>query len=158
MLFFVHVHGIKVGGHDKLGMQLVPLKVLNPYENKEFILDLLKDTNLNETPHKKPRGKIVVDLTFVPFKEDSNKFGGPSEGYSRKESGIDIVSDDEVQEGAGLLSIVIQEAEEVEGDHHNNPFAVLTFRGEKKRTKVNFPLQDICTTFFSCLSHAHYVT
>ncbi|KAL2949266.1 hypothetical protein AAZX31_20G167600 [Glycine max] len=126
----------KVGGHDKLGMQLVPLKVLKAYENKEFTLDLLKDTNLNETPRKKPRGKIVVDLTFVPFKEDSSKFGGPSEGYSRKESGIDIVSDDEVQEGAGLLSIVIQEAEEVEGDHHNNPFAVLTFRGEKKRTKM----------------------
>ncbi|KAG4910741.1 hypothetical protein JHK87_056857 [Glycine soja] len=126
----------KVGGHDKLGMQLVPLKVLKAYENKEFTLDLLKDTNLNETPSKKPRGKIVVDLTFVPFKEDSSKFGGPSEGYSRKESGIDIVSDDEVQEGAGLLSIVIQEAEEVEGDHHNNPFAVLTFRGEKKRTKM----------------------
>ncbi|KAK7379744.1 hypothetical protein VNO78_34262 [Psophocarpus tetragonolobus] len=126
----------KVGGHDKLGMQLVPLKLLKPYENKEFTLDLLKDTNLNETPHKKPRGKIVVDLTFVPFKEDSSKFGGPSEGYSRKESGIDIVSDDEVQEGAGLLSVVIQEAEEVEAAHHNNPFAVLTFRGEKKRTKI----------------------
>lgn len=122
-------------------MQLVPLKVLKPYENKEFTLDLLKDTNLNETPNKKPRGKIVVDLTFVPFKEDSSKFGGPSEGYSRKESGIDVVSDDEVQEGAGLLSIVIIEAEEVEGEHHNNPFAVLTFRGEKKRTKVHFFLQ-----------------
>lgn len=122
-------------------MQLIPLKVLKAYENKEFTLDLLKDTNLNETPQKKPRGKIVVDLTFVPFREDSSKFGGPSEGYVRKESGIDYVSDDEVQEGAGLLSVVIQEAEEVEGDHHNNPYAVLTFRGEKKRTKVNFPLQ-----------------
>jgi len=82
-----------------------------------------------------------VDLTFVPFKEDSSKFGGPSEGYSRKESGFDVVSDDEVQEGAGLLSIVIIEAEEVEGEHHNNPFAVLTFRGEKKRTKVHLFLQ-----------------
>ncbi|ESW15718.1 hypothetical protein PHAVU_007G096000 [Phaseolus vulgaris] len=126
----------KVGGHDKLGMQLVPLKLLKPYENKEFTLDLLKDTNLNETPNKKPRGKIVVDLTFVPFKEDSSKFGGPSEGYSRKESGIGYVSDDEVQDRAGLLSVVILEAEEVEGEHHNNPFAVLTFRGEKKKTKT----------------------
>ncbi|XP_027366800.1 synaptotagmin-3 isoform X2 [Abrus precatorius] len=126
----------KVGGHDKLGMQLVPLKLLKPYENKEFTLDLLKDTNLIETPNKKPRGKIVVDLTFVPFREDSTKFGGTSEGYGRKESGIDIVSDDEVQEGAGLLSVVIQEAEEVEGEHHNNPYAVLTFKGEKKRTKM----------------------
>lgn len=132
----------KVGGHDKLGMQLVPLKLLKPYENKEFTLDLLKDTNINETPNKKPRGQIVVDLTFVPFKEDSLKFVGTSEGgYVRKESGIDVVSDDEVQEGAGLLSVVIQEADEVEGHHHNNPFAILTFRGEKKRTKVHFPLQ-----------------
>ncbi|KAK7270330.1 hypothetical protein RIF29_23396 [Crotalaria pallida] len=126
----------KVGAHDRLGMQLIPLKLLKPYENKEFTLDLLKDTNINETPNKKNRGQIVVDLTFVPFKEDSMKFGGPSEGYSRKESGIDVVSDDEVQEGAGLLSLVIQEAEEVEGEHHNNPYAVLTFRGEKKRTKM----------------------
>ncbi|XLR45884.1 hypothetical protein S83_030544 [Arachis hypogaea] len=126
----------KVGAHDKLGMQLIPLKMLKPYDNKEFTLDLLKDTNINETPSKKPRGQIVVDLTFVPFKEDSNKFGGNSEGYGRKESGIDVVSDDEVQEGAGLLSVIIQEAEEVEGEHHNNPFAVLTFNGEKRKTKV----------------------
>ena len=129
-------------------MQLVPLKLLKPYENKEFTLDLLKDTNLNETPNKKPRGKIVVDLTFVPFKEDSSKFGGPSEGYSRKESGIGYVSDDEVQDRAGLLSVVILEAEEVEGEHHNNPFAVLTFRGEKKKTKViNLFLQYKNTSF-----------
>ncbi|CAL5209204.1 unnamed protein product [Lathyrus oleraceus] len=126
----------KVGAHDKLGMQLVPLKLLKPYENKEFTLDLLKDTNINETPNKKFRGQIVVDLTFVPFKEDSMKFGGSSEGYVRKDSGIDSISDDEVQEGAGLLSIVIQGADEVEGDHHSNPYAILTFRGEKKRTKM----------------------
>lgn len=125
----------KVGAHDKLGMQLVPLKLLKPYENKEFTLDLLKDTNVNETPNKKFRGQIVVDMTFVPFREDSMKFGGSSEGYVRKDSGIDSVSDDEVQEGAGLLSVVVQEADEVEG-HHNNPFAVITFRGEKKRTKM----------------------
>ncbi|KAL5069452.1 hypothetical protein RYX36_020339 [Vicia faba] len=126
----------KVGAHDKLGMQLVPLKLLKPYENKEFMLDLLKDTNINETPNKKFRGQIVVDLTFVPFKEDSMKFGGSSEGYVRKDSGIDSISDDEVQEGAGLLSVVIQGADEVEGDHHSNPYAILTFRGEKKRTKM----------------------
>ncbi|KAJ1406394.1 Synaptotagmin-like mitochondrial-lipid-binding domain [Sesbania bispinosa] len=125
----------KVGGHDKLGMQLVPMKLLKPYENKEFTLDLLKDTNISETPSKKSRGQIVVDLTFVPFKEDSSKFGGPSED-GRKENGIDVVSDDEVQEGAGLLSVLIQEAEEVEGEHHNNPYAVVTFRGEKRRTKM----------------------
>ncbi|KAE9618392.1 putative C2 domain, synaptotagmin-like mitochondrial-lipid-binding domain-containing protein [Lupinus albus] len=126
----------KVGAHDRLGMQLIPLKVLKPYENKEFTLDLLKDANTNESPNKKNRGQIVVELTFVPFREDSIKFGGALEGYRSKRSGIDVVSDDKVQEGAGLLLLVIQEAEEVEGDHHNNPYAVLTFRGEKKRTKM----------------------
>ncbi|KAF7820142.1 synaptotagmin-3 isoform X1 [Senna tora] len=125
----------KVGGHDKLGMQLVPLKLLKPYENKEFTLDLLKDTNLTETPNKKERGKIVVDVTFVPFKDDSSKFGGCLESFSRMESGNDKVSDDEVQ-GAGLLSVFIQEAEEVEGKRHNNPYALVFFRGEKKRTKM----------------------
>ncbi|XP_061347058.1 synaptotagmin-3 [Gastrolobium bilobum] len=126
----------KVGAHDKLGMQLIPLKLLKPYENKDFTLDLLKDTNINETPNKKYRGSIEVDLTFVPFRGDSSKFGGSSEGYGRQESGLDSVSDNEVQEGAGLLSVVIQDAEEVEGEHHNNPYAVLTFRGERKRTKM----------------------
>lgn len=125
----------KVGSHDKLGMQLIPLKLLTPYDNKEFTLDLLKDSNLND-PCKKPRGQIVVDCTFVPFKEGSSKFGGPSKVYARNESRIDALSDDEVQEGAGLLSVLIQEAEDVEGEHHSNPFAVLTFRGEKRRTKT----------------------
>ncbi|KAI4351406.1 hypothetical protein L6164_005775 [Bauhinia variegata] len=125
----------KVGGHDKLGMQLVPLKLLAPYETKPFTLDLHKDINI-EHPNKKHRGQIMVELTFVPFKEDSFKFGGHSEGFSRNESGIDRASDDEVQDGAGLLSILIQEAEEVEGKHHNNPFAFVLFRGENKRTKM----------------------
>ncbi|CAL0316107.1 unnamed protein product [Lupinus luteus] len=133
----------KVGMHDRLGMQLIPLKDLKPYENKECTLDLLKDTNTNETLNKN-RGQIVVDLTFVPFKEDSMKFDEPSERYNRKESGSDVVSDDEIQKGAGLLSVVILEAEEVEGDHHNNPYAVLIFRGEKKKTKIMWKTRDPC--------------
>ncbi|XP_054804390.1 synaptotagmin-3 isoform X2 [Prosopis cineraria] len=119
----------KVGGHDRLGMQLIPLKLLKPYESKEFTLDLLKDTNVTEPPNKKPRGQIVLDLTFAPFREESGKFGG------QLENGIDKVSDEDVQ-GAGLLSVLIQEAEEVEGKSHNNPYALVFFRGEKKRTKM----------------------
>ncbi|KAE9611433.1 hypothetical protein Lal_00011869 [Lupinus albus] len=134
----------KVGVHDRLGMQLIPLKVFKPYENKECTLDLLKDTNMNETLNKKNRGQIVVDMTFVPFKEDSMKFDEPSERYNKNESGSDVVSDDEIQEGAGLLSLVILEAEEVEGDHHNNPYAVLIFRGEKKRTKMMWKTRHPC--------------
>ena len=115
----------------------MPLKLLAPYETKEFTLELLKDTNI-EPPNKKQRGQLVVELTFVPFREDSIKFDGPSERYSRKESLVDRLSDDENQ-NAGLLSVLIEGADEVEGEHHNNPYALLHFRGEKKKTKVNLP-------------------
>ncbi|KAI4346323.1 hypothetical protein L6164_007230 [Bauhinia variegata] len=125
----------KVGGHDRLGMQLIPLKLLAPYETKPFTLDLLKDTNI-EHPNKKHRGQIMVELTFIPFKEDSIKFSGRLEGSGRKENGSDSISDDEIQDGAGLLSVLIQEAAEVEGKHHNNPYAVVLFGGEKRRTKM----------------------
>ncbi|XP_028773594.1 synaptotagmin-3 [Neltuma alba] len=125
----------KVGGHDRLGMQLIPLKLLKPCESKEFTLDLLKDTNVSEPPNKKPRGQIVVDLTFAPFREESSKFGG------HLENGSDRVSDDDVQ-GAGLLSVLIQEAEEVEGKSHNNPYALVFFRGERKKTKMMRKTRD----------------
>lgn len=39
--------------------------------------------------------------------------------------------------GAGLLSVKIQGAASVEGKRHSNPYAVMHFRGEKKKTKVN---------------------
>lgn len=39
----------QVGGHDRIGMQLVPLKQLTPHEMKEFKLDLHKDTNITDS-------------------------------------------------------------------------------------------------------------
>lgn len=128
----------QVGGHDRLGMQLVPLKQLTPRETKELTLDLLKHTNITDPHDKKQRGQIVVVLTYVPFKEDSTKFSGPLNGYDRKESGIDRASDEKTLSGAGLLSVMVQGAEDVEGENHNNPYALVLFRGEKKKTKVNF--------------------
>ncbi|KAJ9684626.1 hypothetical protein PVL29_016878 [Vitis rotundifolia] len=125
----------KVGGHDKLGMQLVPLKLLTPHETQEFTLDLLKNSNISD-PQKKQRGKIVVELTFDPFKEDHECASGPLDGYGRKESRISRTSDDDTPSGAGLLLVTIQGAEDVEGQRHNNPYAVILFRGEKKKTKV----------------------
>ncbi|XP_022765384.1 synaptotagmin-3-like isoform X3 [Durio zibethinus] len=128
----------KVGTHDRLGMQFVPLKLLTPYETKEFKLDLLKHTNVNIDPQdKKQRGKIVVELTYAPFREDSIKLDGPHDGYGRKESGLDRPSDSEVFGGAGLLSVLVQGAEDVEGERHSNPYAVVLFRGEKKKTKMS---------------------
>ncbi|GKV34146.1 hypothetical protein SLEP1_g42555 [Rubroshorea leprosula] len=127
----------KVGAHDRLGMQLVPLKLLTPSETKEFNLDLLKNTSITSEPHdKKQRGNITVELTYVPFKEDSIKLDGSlDKRYERVESGIDKSSDEEVLSGAGLLSVMVRGAEDVEGEHHNNPYVLVLFRGEVKRTK-----------------------
>ncbi|KAI4382725.1 hypothetical protein MLD38_008651 [Melastoma candidum] len=106
-----------VGAHDKLGMQMVPLNLIKPHENQEFTLDLLKDMDISEHHHKKSRGQLVLELIFVPFKED-----GASGSAALK--------------GAGLLSVVVVGAQDVEGEKHNNPYAVVIFRGEKKKTKV----------------------
>ncbi|XP_010658397.1 synaptotagmin-3 isoform X2 [Vitis vinifera] len=131
----------KVGAHDKLGMQLVPLKLLTPHETQEFTLDLFKNTNLSD-PQQKQRGKIVVELTFDPFKEDHECYSGPLDGYGRKESRISRASDDDTPSGAGLLLVTIQGAEDVEGQRHNNPYAVILFRGEKKKTKMMKKTRD----------------
>lgn len=122
-------------------MQLVPLKVLTPGLTKELVLDLVKNTNINDPQNKKRRGQIVVELAFVPFKSESSKLNGNE--YGRSESGISRSSDSsESLGGAGLLSVLIQGAEDVEGQHHNNPYALLCFRGEEKKTKVNFPFDN----------------
>ncbi|XP_044509247.1 synaptotagmin-3-like [Mangifera indica] len=129
----------KVGRHDRLGMQLVPLKLLTPHETKEFTLDLLKHSNITDPKDKTQRGQIVVELTYVPFKEDSSKFSTAlSEKYSGKDIRINqsFSMNEEILGGAGLLSVVVQGAEDVEGEHHNNPYALVLFRGEKKKTKT----------------------
>ena len=139
----------KVGGHDRIGMQLVPLKPLTPLEMKEFKLDLLKDTNVaTDFQSKKQRGQLVVELKFVPFKEERVRFSGPLDLLEPKESGTNENGINEVSSssdygtngstlsGAGLLSVMIQGAEDVEGRCHNNPYALILFRGEKKKTTM----------------------
>lgn len=126
----------KVGGHDRLGMQFVPLKVLTPRETKEFTLDLLKHTNISDSQDKKQRGQIVLELTYVPFREDSIEFSGPLDGNDGRGSASGRSSSgDESLSGAGLLSVIVQGAEDVEGKNHINPYALVLFRGERKRTK-----------------------
>lgn len=127
----------KVGGHDRLGRQLVPLKILEPYETKELKLELLKNTNINDHQNKKPRGQLVVELTFTPFREESSKFSSRLDlcQSMASQNEREIVHDDFVG-GAGLLSIKIQGATNVEGKRHSNPYAVTHFRGEKKKTKI----------------------
>ncbi|KAF8395245.1 hypothetical protein HHK36_019187 [Tetracentron sinense] len=134
----------KVGTHDKLGMQVVPLSLLTPHENKEFTLDLLKNTNPNDSQNKKRRGQIVVEMTFDTFREENDRFSGPLDGFGRKESGVDRASEDLSSSGAGLLLVTVQGAEDVEGKRHNNPYALIIFRGEQKKTKVIKKTRDPC--------------
>ncbi|XP_010253732.1 PREDICTED: synaptotagmin-3 [Nelumbo nucifera] len=134
----------KVGTHDKLGMQVIPLVSLVPHETKEFTLDLLKNTNPNDPQNKKQRGKIMVELTLNPFKEENDRYSGPMNGYGRKESRSKMVCEDEALSGAGLLSVVVQGAEDVEGKHHNNPYALILLRGEQKKTKMMRKTRDPC--------------
>uniref|UniRef100_A0A2P2JKL9 Uncharacterized protein MANES_10G047400 n=2 Tax=Rhizophora mucronata TaxID=61149 RepID=A0A2P2JKL9_RHIMU len=126
----------KVGSHDRLGMQAVPLKLLMPHEMKEFTLDLLEHTNISDPHDKKQRGKIVMELTFVPFKEDTFKFREQLVSLGRKESEVVRSSDDETLSAAGLLTVAIESAEDVDGERHNNPYAIVLFRGERKKTKM----------------------
>ncbi|CAH9090202.1 unnamed protein product [Cuscuta europaea] len=123
----------KFGTHDKLGMQAVPLKFLKPYEKKEFTLNLLNSTDSNDPQNKKPRGEITLEMTFVPFQEDSKKFSSIL-GNQKTESTKSIPESNCLQ-GAGLLSVRLVGADDIEGKTHTNPYAVIHFRGEERKTK-----------------------
>lgn len=125
----------KVKMHDKLGMQVIPLSSLTPCETKEFTLDLLKNLSLNDPQNKRNRGKITVELTFDPFKEESGKFSGTLVGECKGNSIIRRAAEESSSSG-GVLSLTVESAEDVEGKHHSNPYAVILFGGEKKQTKV----------------------
>ncbi|XP_077252885.1 synaptotagmin-3-like isoform X3 [Tasmannia lanceolata] len=122
----------KVGKHAKLGMQVVPLSLLAPNETKAFTLDLLKNMKPNDPQNKIKRGKIMVELTFDPFKEDNDSGCLDGDG---KGSGSERVLEN-IASKEGLLLVTVQGAEDVEGRHHTNPYALVLFRGEKKKTKL----------------------
>ncbi|GMH11260.1 hypothetical protein Nepgr_013101 [Nepenthes gracilis] len=132
----------KVGGHDRLGMQLVPLKQLIPSETTEFTLDLHKNTNLNDPRNKKPRGKLMVELTFSPLKHESDSFKDIEDGFGTTVSQKESTSVDASLSEAGVLLVTIIGAEDVEGDHHTNPYSQIIFEGEKKKTKIIHKSRD----------------
>ncbi|XP_048492325.1 synaptotagmin-2 isoform X2 [Beta vulgaris subsp. vulgaris] len=117
----------QVGKHEKMGLNVVPLKDLTPDEPKEFTLDLLKTTDPNDPQNEKSRGQIVIELTYKPLKEE--------------DVGKDF--DDSMQQapagtpaGGGVLIVRIHEGQDLEGKHHTNPYARVIFRGEEKKTKT----------------------
>ncbi|XP_038885688.1 synaptotagmin-2 [Benincasa hispida] len=118
----------QVGKHDKMGMNVVPLKELTPDESKEFTLDVLKNMDPNDTQNEKSRGQLVVELLYKPFKDDE---------APKDVEDVEAVqkAPDGTPDGGGLLVVIIHQAEDVEGKHHTNPYVRLLFRGEEKRTK-----------------------
>ncbi|KAL1553218.1 synaptotagmin-3-like [Salvia divinorum] len=126
----------KVGSHDRLGSQVFPLKTLVANEVKEVTLDLLKDTSISDA-NKKQRGQLVLELTYALFREDNDSFSGSLNGYSRKDRVMDRAMSNTSTTGApGLLLVNVQGAQDVEGSRHNNPYVLIIFRGETKKSKM----------------------
>ncbi|WCJ34462.1 Synaptotagmin-3 [Euphorbia peplus] len=123
----------KVGKHDKMGMQVVSLRDIVPYETKKLTLDLVKNMNPYDPQNRKWRGKIVFEMTFNPFEEDGEKLLSENLGsYAKKGSGLETMS---FLKG-GLLIVNVERAKDVDGRGHNNTvYALIIFRGEQKKTK-----------------------
>ncbi|KAI3441215.1 uncharacterized protein J3R85_002466 [Psidium guajava] len=118
----------QVGKHEKMGMNVIPLKDLPPDEPKEMTLNLLKTMDPNDPLNDKSRGQLVVELTYKPFKEEEMPKGF-------EESNVVQKAPEGTPAGGGMLAVIVHEAEDVEGKHHNNPYARILFRGEEKKTK-----------------------
>nr|TKW23061.1 hypothetical protein SEVIR_4G269000v2 [Setaria viridis] len=87
----------KVKMHDKLGMQVIPLRLLTPYESRE-----------DSTASVASDGEGIAS--------------------ARREADGDS--------SGGVLLVSVENAEDVEGKRHTNPYAEVLFRGERKKTKV----------------------
>ncbi|MCL7040451.1 hypothetical protein MKW94_004632 [Papaver nudicaule] len=118
----------QVGKHDKMGMNVIPVKDLPHDEPKVMTLDLLKNMDLNDVTNEKLRGQIVLKVTYKPFKEEDipKDFEETNEVEKAPEG---------TPSGRGMLVVIVHSAEDVEGKHHTNPYVCLIFRGEERKTK-----------------------
>uniref|UniRef100_A0A0C9RPX0 TSA: Wollemia nobilis Ref_Wollemi_Transcript_28284_2185 transcribed RNA sequence n=1 Tax=Wollemia nobilis TaxID=56998 RepID=A0A0C9RPX0_9CONI len=117
----------KVGSHDRMGMNVIPLKELTPNETKSFTRELVKTMDTNDPQNQKSRGQITVEMTYKPFKED--------DALPADEGTVDEKAPEGTPAGGGLLVVRVVEAQDVEGKHHTNPYVRLLLRGEEKKTK-----------------------
>ncbi|KAM7514050.1 hypothetical protein LguiA_003633 [Lonicera macranthoides] len=117
----------QVGTHDKMGLNVVPLKELGPDEPKEMTLDLLKNMDPNDAQNEKSRGQIVLELLYKPFAKDEVPNDVDDLAVEKAPEGTPA--------GGGLLVVTLHEAQDLEGKHHTNPSVRLLFKGEEKRTK-----------------------
>ncbi|KAF3786124.1 Synaptotagmin-2 [Nymphaea thermarum] len=119
----------QVGKHEKMGMNVIPLKDLPHDELKTLTLDLLKNMDPNDLQNEKGRGQITLDVTYKPFKAEdlANELN--------EETGAVESAPEGTPAGGGLLVIIVHEAQDLEGKHHTNPYVRLLFKGEEKKTK-----------------------
>ncbi|ONK72603.1 uncharacterized protein A4U43_C04F21120 [Asparagus officinalis] len=118
----------KVGKHDLMGMNVVPVKELVPDEPKSMTLNLLKNMDPNDPQNEKSRGEVVVELTYKPFKEDTTtEMADDGNGVEKAPEGT--------PEGGGVLVVIVHEAQDLEGKHHTNPYVRILFKGEERKTK-----------------------
>ncbi|XP_043696833.1 synaptotagmin-1-like isoform X2 [Telopea speciosissima] len=118
----------QVGKHDKMGMNVIPIKDLTPDEPKVLTLDLLKNMDPDDVQNEKSRGELVVEVTYKPFKEeDMPKDFEESNAIQKAPEGTPA--------GGGVLVVIVHEAEDLEGKYHTNPYVKILLKGEEKKTK-----------------------
>ncbi|KAM5550056.1 synaptotagmin-1-like [Rosa sericea] len=118
----------KVGKHEKMGINVIPLKDLPRDEPKVLTLDLLKTMDLNDPQNEKNRGQLELELTYKPFKEEDMQKGYEETQTLEK-------APEGTPPGGGLLVVIVHEGQDLEGKHHCNPSVRLILRGEERRTK-----------------------
>nr|ACF79844.1 unknown [Zea mays] len=120
----------QVGKHEKMGMNMVPLKDLPPEETKFTTLNLLKTMDPNDVQNEKSRGQLTLEVTYKPFKE--------ADVETEDTEGTNVIekAPDGTPAGGGLLYVIVHEAKDLEGKHHTNPYAKIIFKGEEKKTRV----------------------
>uniref|UniRef100_A0A2P2KZP4 Uncharacterized protein MANES_05G145400 n=1 Tax=Rhizophora mucronata TaxID=61149 RepID=A0A2P2KZP4_RHIMU len=118
----------QIGKHDKMGMNVIPLKELSPDEPKVMTLDLLKNMDPNDVQKEKSRGQLVVEVAYKPFTDEE---------IQDKVGDLNVIekAPEGTPAGGGLLVVILHEAQDVEGKHHTNPYARILFRGEERKTK-----------------------
>ncbi|KAL7150175.1 hypothetical protein ABFS83_05G092500 [Erythranthe nasuta] len=119
----------QVGIHDKMGLNIIPLKELTPEEPKTFALDLLKNLNPGDVQNEKSRGQLVVLVNYKPFTDNEDPTNAEDSNGVQK-------TPEETPVGGGLLLIFVHEAQDLKGTNHTNPSARILFRGEERKTKV----------------------
>lgn len=119
----------QVGKHEKMGMNVIPLKELPPDEPKEMTINLLKSMDPDDSLNGKSRGQLVVELTYKPFKQEEITL-------NFEDLNLAQTAPEGTPDGGGLLVVIVHEAQDVEGKHHTNPYVRILFRGEERKTKA----------------------